>query len=138
MMEASLCLAPCHGVPLSSPAGVSKLFDTRATYDFCLHIGGQRTKILRFYICMNKLLIVRFQVLTAASMKFRIVFWDVLPCKIIVDRRFRGTCSLQCTKPEFSWRYRMKQEKRKDSPSSDLDANQVCNFRARRRELPGT
>jgi hypothetical protein len=33
----------------------------------------------------------RFQVLTAASMKFRFVFWDVLPCKIIVDRRFRGT-----------------------------------------------
>jgi hypothetical protein len=28
---------------------------------------------------------VRFQVLTAPSMKFRIVFWDVLPCKIIVD-----------------------------------------------------
>jgi hypothetical protein len=27
-------------------------------------------------------------------MKFRIVFWDVLPCKIIVDRRFRGTCCL--------------------------------------------
>jgi hypothetical protein len=37
---------------------------------------------------------VRFQVLTAATMKFRIVFWDVLPCKIIVDRRFRGTCCL--------------------------------------------
>jgi hypothetical protein len=36
----------------------------------------------------------RFQVLTAASRKFRIVFWDVLPCKIIVDRRFRGTCCL--------------------------------------------
>jgi len=30
---------------------------------------------------------VRFQVLTAASMKFRIVFWDVLPCKIIVGRQ---------------------------------------------------
>jgi hypothetical protein len=30
-----------------------------------------------------------FQVLTAASMKFKFVFWDVLPCKIIVDRRFR-------------------------------------------------
>jgi hypothetical protein len=28
---------------------------------------------------------MRFQVLAAASMKFRIVFWDVLPCKIIVD-----------------------------------------------------
>jgi hypothetical protein len=37
---------------------------------------------------------VRFQVLTASSMKFRFVFWDVLPCKIIVDRRFRGTCCL--------------------------------------------
>jgi hypothetical protein len=27
-------------------------------------------------------------------MKFRIVFWDVLPCKIIVDRRFRVTYCL--------------------------------------------
>jgi hypothetical protein len=35
---------------------------------------------------------LRFQVLTTASMKFRFVFWDVLPCKIIVYRRFRGTC----------------------------------------------
>jgi hypothetical protein len=33
---------------------------------------------------------MRFQVLTAASMMFRFVFWDVLRCKIIVDRRFRG------------------------------------------------
>jgi hypothetical protein len=37
---------------------------------------------------------VRYQVLTAASMKFIFVFWDVLPCEIIVDRRFRGTCCL--------------------------------------------
>jgi hypothetical protein len=37
-------------------------------------------------IIADKLLIVRFQVLTTASMMFRIVFWDVLPCKIIVDR----------------------------------------------------
>jgi hypothetical protein len=36
---------------------------------------------------------VRFQDLTSASMKFRFVFWDVLPCKIIVDRRFRGRWS---------------------------------------------
>jgi hypothetical protein len=28
---------------------------------------------------------MRFHVLAAASMKFRFVFWDVLPCKIIVD-----------------------------------------------------
>jgi hypothetical protein len=38
--------------------------------------------------------IMRFQVLTAESMMFRIVFWDVLPCKMIVDRHFRGTCCL--------------------------------------------
>jgi hypothetical protein len=29
---------------------------------------------------------VRFQVLTAASMMFRVFFWDILPCKIIVDQ----------------------------------------------------
>jgi hypothetical protein len=33
---------------------------------------------------------VRFQVLMVASMTFRAVFWVVLPCKIIVDQRFRG------------------------------------------------
>jgi hypothetical protein len=31
---------------------------------------------------------VRFEVLTAASMMFRIVFWDVLPCKIIIYKKF--------------------------------------------------
>jgi hypothetical protein len=33
---------------------------------------------------------VRFQVHTAANMMFRVVFWDILPGKMIVDRRFRG------------------------------------------------
>jgi hypothetical protein len=28
--------------------------------------------------------VVRFQVHTAAGMMFRIVFWDILPCKMIV------------------------------------------------------
>jgi hypothetical protein len=37
---------------------------------------------------------VRFQVLTAASMMFRSVFWVILPCKMIVDRRFRGAYCL--------------------------------------------
>jgi hypothetical protein len=41
---------------------------------------------------------VRFQVLTAASMMFRAVFWVILPCKMIVDRRFRGAyCLHPCT-----------------------------------------
>jgi hypothetical protein len=38
---------------------------------------------------------MRFQVLMAASMMFSVVFWDVLPCKMIVDRRFRGAYSLK-------------------------------------------
>jgi hypothetical protein len=38
----------------------------------------------------SKHLFVRFQVLTAASMMFRVAFWVILPCKMIVDRRFRG------------------------------------------------
>jgi hypothetical protein len=38
--------------------------------------------------------LVRFQVLTAVSMKFR-VFWDVVPCSYVeVDRRFRGVYCL--------------------------------------------
>jgi hypothetical protein len=27
-------------------------------------------------------------------MMFRVVFWDILPCKMIVDRRFRGAYCL--------------------------------------------
>jgi hypothetical protein len=39
---------------------------------------------------VNLLHVVRFQVLTAASMKFRVV-WDVAPCSHVeVSRRFRG------------------------------------------------
>jgi hypothetical protein len=34
------------------------------------------------------------RILVKRIMKFRIVFWDVLPCKMIVDRRFRGACCL--------------------------------------------
>jgi hypothetical protein len=37
---------------------------------------------------------VRFQVLTAASVMFRAVFWVILPCKMIVDRRFRDAYCL--------------------------------------------
>jgi hypothetical protein len=43
---------------------------------------------------LNNIAIVRFQVLTAASMMFRIVFLDILPCKMIVNRRFRGAYCL--------------------------------------------
>jgi hypothetical protein len=45
-------------------------------------------------VTINSEFDVRFQVLTEASMKFRFVFWDVLPCKIIINRRFRGSTYL--------------------------------------------
>jgi hypothetical protein len=39
---------------------------------------------------------VTYQILTAVCMKmmFRVVFWDILPCKMIVDRRFRDAYCL--------------------------------------------
>jgi hypothetical protein len=42
---------------------------------------------------------VRFQVLMAASMKFR-VFWDVAPCSLGVDRRLRGAYCLHHQGPD--------------------------------------
>jgi hypothetical protein len=51
-------------------------------------------ELTTFYCIVNNENDVIFQVLTAASMMFRIVFWDVLPCKIIVNRRFRGAYCL--------------------------------------------
>jgi hypothetical protein len=49
--------------------------------------GGTRIRswLLCRHFVYKFLAFVRFQVLTAASMMFRIVFWDVLPCKMIVD-----------------------------------------------------
>jgi hypothetical protein len=45
---------------------------------------------------------MRFQVLTAASMKFRI-FWDVAPCSHVeVDRRFRSVYCLHHQSDESS------------------------------------
>jgi hypothetical protein len=61
---------------------IQRMFDTRVC---CAN----------FEFHVNPLKLVRFQVLTAASMMFRIVFLDVLPCKMIVDRRFRGAYCLQ-------------------------------------------
>jgi hypothetical protein len=45
---------------------------------------------------------VRFHVLTTASMMFRVVFWVILPCKMIVDRRFRGA---YCLHHQGWWNY---------------------------------
>jgi hypothetical protein len=39
--------------------------------------------------------VLKFQVLTAVSMMFRVVFWDILPSKMIVDRRYIGAYCLR-------------------------------------------
>jgi hypothetical protein len=64
----------------------------------------------------NNYVVVRFQVLTAASMMFRIVIWDVLPCKMIIDRRFRGAYSL------------MMEAVRTSETSVDMFGNECVNF----------
>jgi hypothetical protein len=78
----------------------------KETVFYCCRVGSSKRKVKGVWkrdykwdpyttgILRSQISLLRFQVLTAASMKFRIVFWDVLPCKIIVDRRFRGTCCL--------------------------------------------
>jgi hypothetical protein len=70
-----------------SPALVSRLacgqFQNSDTFNV--------SDVMNDSLAMN---IVRFQVLTAASMMFRAVFWVILPCRIIVDRRFRGAYCL--------------------------------------------
>jgi hypothetical protein len=53
----------------------------------CLQKDPKNFNIFHF---SDWFMFVRFQVLTAASMMFRVVFWVILPCKMIVDRRFRG------------------------------------------------
>jgi hypothetical protein len=47
----------------------------------CIISGWQSSQI-------NLSHLVRYQVLTAAGMMFRIVFWDILPCTMIVDHHF--------------------------------------------------
>jgi hypothetical protein len=60
--------------------------------------------------CQGRLLCycVRFQVLTAASMMFRIVFWDELPCKMIVIRDLMMEAvrtSETSVDNHFTWQY---------------------------------
>jgi hypothetical protein len=59
-------------------------------FHFLSEHSGNPTKTQSLYVCVILTDIVRFQVLTAASVKFR-VFWDVLSCSHVdVDRCFRG------------------------------------------------
>jgi hypothetical protein len=96
------CICPlngCHILPLipcleftvrSAPAQSGGMSDD-GLYEY--HAHYDRTRVIwRNY--GTKWFHVRFQVLTAASMMFRVVFSDVLPCKIIFDRRFGGTYCL--------------------------------------------
>jgi hypothetical protein len=62
-------------------------------------VAGKLTAI-RITLAQPDICFVRFQVLTAASMKFR-VFWDVATCSHVeVDRRFRGAYCLHHHRPD--------------------------------------
>jgi hypothetical protein len=59
-----------------------------------LHIARVLHALSILPFAINEKSCVRFQVLTAAIMKFRI-FWHVVPCSHVeVDRRFRGAYCL--------------------------------------------
>jgi hypothetical protein len=54
------------------------------------HLRIHRRENLKSYF----IYFVRFQVLTAPSMKLA-VFWDVAPCNLVeIDRRFKGAASI--------------------------------------------
>jgi hypothetical protein len=56
-------------------------------------VSTSQTSVI-FYQTTQRSIPEDMRFLTAASMMFRVVFWDILPCKIIVDRRFRGAYCL--------------------------------------------
>jgi hypothetical protein len=75
--------------------------DTILVLDFAILAGLPHLSLVLALITINRNIIVsvqrycnpclvRFQVLTAASMKIR-TFWDIAPCILVgVDRHFRG------------------------------------------------
>jgi hypothetical protein len=77
----------CYVQILVRRADLQKLYkhfsqiNLTGNYNSCMH---------RNLICPTTLNNMRFQVLTAASMKMT-AFWDIVPCSLVeVDRRFRG------------------------------------------------
>jgi hypothetical protein len=84
----------CFSFPgdLSFQGFVNEIFKLREKLQTCfilviiniMTVSKHKGNIKRFYI-----------------LKFTFVFWDVLPCKIIVDRRFRGTCCHHYQGDEF-------------------------------------
>jgi hypothetical protein len=77
------------------------------------HLHGSSRTALLFCIFLWDILFednfidyVRFQVLTAASMKFRIVFWDVLTCKVIVTLTMEAASTSETSVNNyFTWQY---------------------------------
>jgi hypothetical protein len=71
--------------------------DSYSSHHWALNMTHHSFRNTSLYLRKNELIsvwFVRFQVPTAASMKFR-VFWDVAPCCVVgVDRRFRGAYCL--------------------------------------------
>jgi hypothetical protein len=67
--------------------------DQKMTYGLYIFIsGGYEQNIYKYiyiYIYANLICDILEQIV-----RFRFVLWDVLPCKITVDQRFRGTCCL--------------------------------------------
>jgi hypothetical protein len=89
--EHAECAGSGQGVVLRLGGWAERTHNLSLKQECCYKLLRKATYLSDFCEHGNE---VRFQVHTASSMKFGIVFWDVLPCKIIVDRRFRGTCCL--------------------------------------------
>jgi hypothetical protein len=95
---ALLCIreGKCWSSSLKQATTTSFCILPNSSFVICIPLGATVDKASLNNLRRNKnmLLIGRFQVLTAASMKIT-VFWDVAPCSLVeVYRRCRGTCCL--------------------------------------------
>jgi hypothetical protein len=70
-----------------------QIFSFSNTLSLCSAFGGTRC-ITNKQLTVNHMILFISIRLICTSIMFRIVFCDILPCKMIVDRRFRGAYCL--------------------------------------------
>jgi hypothetical protein len=91
--ERACVLWCCHDFDMKQRAAIKYCFklgkSASETYELLQKAyGSDSLSRSMTFVWFKRFREVRFQVLTAASMMFRAVFWVILPCKMIVDRRF--------------------------------------------------
>jgi hypothetical protein len=83
-----------HYLQLSPINSNISTLECRNPYTLCYCPRLPSTVVLPMLNCHSATLNYRIYNSVTTEMKFRLVFWDVLPCKMTVDRCFRGVYCL--------------------------------------------